>query len=425
MTLSIRDIINNDDAVGLVRHAALEPIAGAGTPIAPSVYSGKKNRVNENAPATAIGEDGFIETDMTVDTRSVSILSTPAAAHRAQEALWNDPELRPWLPGVVVNSEFTDEEANAIVLKAVKGKPEFDSPERRDELKEVLKELQFSSWDVAHRHVGGEIRYSLLEDGRTLWGAHDSEEYQRIVSARPATIAGVSLNSLLWGYWLASGATRTHRRARAIEHTIVGYGASPEYVLATKVAGAPASKFSEVSLDKTGNLQVKTLPKEASNKKRPSTLGLGAIPADSVIHYSCRNILSRGAISLTQLVRQSRRDGLSEEVITAMVGLAILGLDLADGDLDLRSSCSLVAISEPAWGLRLRGEDRPQRVEFDYDEIRREVLTALRSAVGNGELPGTEEGVEHIELKISSGLAQVVVDSLVTTATKGEGAGAE
>lgn len=421
MSITLTDIINSK-ANGLVRHAALEPLAGPGTPIAPATYAPSKeakakdsrNRLNTNAPVVRIGEDGFIESDPTENTKSVVILSTPAAAHRAQTALWNDKELQRWLPGIVVNSDVSDKDFEAGIADAIKAHPNLDLEEHRQELARLVENTHISSWELAHRHIGAEIRYSNLDNGKNLWSQKDSDEFRQVTSPDPKVIAKTSINSLIWGYWLSTGALETHRRSRAVEHEIIGYGASEDEVRASKMSGIPASSHDTLYLDSEGQIQLNTTGKKIKGEKSPSQMMLGMVPAQGVMHYTCTDIISRASISLNTLVAKSRREGLSENVIKALVGLSILALEYAEEDLNIRSTCNLIENGDVAWGLRKRGAARPERIDLDIDAIREETLESLKACVAEGNFDGDDKGVDRIVLKASKGLVAATASAYAT-----------
>lgn len=433
--MSLLSSILGSDSPSLIRHAQLEPAAGPAVPVSPAVYAEKRGRdtypiyrINQNAPVLLPDDNGFLLHNSGRTAPSVVISSVPGEATSAEKDSYHDPELYPWLPAVEIAAP-SDEDIDAAVdesmTRATKEMPILESAGRRDELRQVLQGWRTSSWELSHRHIDGWIRYSLTpETGKTLWSQPDSDLYREIVSADAAAIAGVSLNSIVWGYWLASGATTTHRRARSISSQIIGTGASPSPVFTTKTAGnLPASSDTQLILDK-GELTVvySNAKVKGIEPKKPSKLGLGAIPSSdekSPIHYTCESIASLTSVSLSDL-RALGRYKVNEPVIRAALGVSMLATELAAEDGHIRSECDLVEIAPPAWGLRVRGQRGASLVEVDRDDLRRETLEALQESVESGYLPAAEggDGARKIRLRMSSTMAQVVLDSLLATAAK-------
>ncbi|WP_151640870.1 type I-U CRISPR-associated protein Cas7 [Corynebacterium sp. 11A] len=430
--MSLLSDILRSESPSLVRHAQLEPAAGPATPVAPAVYpsdtDGRTYRINQNAPVLLPDDEGFLFTNSGRTAPSVVISSVAGEATRAEPVIYHDPELYPWLPAVEITAPSDSDIEEAVeksMARAIKNMPSLESQARRAELGDVLKRLRTSSWELSHRHIDSWVRYSLTEDnGKALWSQPSSDLYREIVSSEAATIAGVSLNSVIWGYWLASGATSTHRRARSISSQIIGTGASPSPVFATKTPGKlPASGRTRLVLDDGELTVVESDSKVKGIKpKQPSAFGLGAIitSGDSVpIHYTCESIASLTSVSLADL-RALDRYEVKEPVIRAALGVSMLATELVANDGHIRSECDLVEIAPPAWGLRVRGQRGARRIEVDVDELRRETLEALEESVKAGFLPAAEQGsgARKIKLRMSSSMAQVVLDALLATAAK-------
>lgn len=426
--MSVLDSILSSDAPSLVRHSILEPSAGPMTPIAAAVYAAdtpsERYRINAKAPLLTPDADGFLFGRTEERAPSVVISSVAAEASRAEPAVYHDPELHPWLTAVEIGSPTdtdADKAVETMVAAASKDMPGLDTPALRDELAQLLRTKRTSSWELSHRHIDGWVRYALLpESGKTLWSQPGSEEYRSIVDADPKRIAAVSFNSLIWGYWLASGATTTHRRARTISSQIIGSGVSGSPVYATKSAGPlPASSATKVDVE-AGKLMVRT--GKGAKGKKPSNFGLGAVPASGAgapLHFTCETIASLTSIALTDL-RALRRHGVSESVIRASLGIAIIATDLASTDLHLRSECDLVEVESPVWGKRVRGRRGAAPLGLDIDALRLETLNALKTAAADGDLPASThgDGVEKIQLQLSLSEAEVLLDSVLEAAKK-------
>lgn len=425
--MSVLDDLLESSSPSLIRHAQLESAAGPMAPVAAAVYAKSEGRdryrINDHAPVLHPDADGFMFGHSGVHAPSVVISSVAGEASRTEPLVYQDPEMSPWLSAIEIGRPDNADIDSAIQAAIAAATPsnsavELDSPERRAEMTAFLENASVSSWELSHRHVDGWVRYALLPDsGKTLWASTDSTTYSRVVSADPAVIAGVSLNSLIWGYWLASGATRTHRRARTLSTQIIGSGASRSPVYATKTAGRfPATSSTKVKVE-NGELVVGNSLKKA---QRPSHVGLGAVlqrPEDVPVHFTCESIVSLTSLSLNDL-RGLRSQGVSDAVVRGCLGVALVATELAATDLHLRSECDLVEVDEPRWGLRLRGRRGAQRMDLDIDEIRRATVDALSQAVQDGDLAGDTSGVHKIPLRISTPMAQVMLESILAAASK-------
>lgn len=414
--MSILTALLHSDSPALIRHAQLEPVAGVGTPVAPAIYADRENRVNQNAPVPVADDNGFLLGQPVSTAPSVVISSVAAEAGRAESALWHDPRIQHLLPAVTIGAPKEANSAKAIesALKAKKF-AQFDSASRRQELAAILHDIHLSTWELPHRHIDGWLRYANTSDGTSLWSQPDSDAYKNVTSADPATIARVSLNSLLWGYWLAAGATSTHRRARSISTQIIGFGASPAPVHATKVSPLPASAHTEVA-DQGGQLVMQS----GKGKKKPSELGIGSvITSDPVLHYTCTSIASLTSISLTDL-RALTHFGVDDTLGLALLGIAILSTEAAGDHLHLRSECDLIENEAPVWGTRVRGSRSANRVDLDRSTVFEETVDFLKQAIHNGALAGSAEyGVDRLELELSLTQAQVVCEAQLETLAKG------
>lgn len=421
--MSFLDEVLSSEAPSLVRHAMLEPAAGAMVPVAAAVYAGEERyRINQDAPVLEADAEGFLFGQSGERAPSVVISSVAAEASRAEPAIYHDPEFWPWLPAVEILPACEADRSAAIdaALKNATGKGSavvLDTPERREELEAFLAASQSSSWELSHRHIDGWVRYALLPSGKSLWASQGSSEYRRVVSSDPGVIAGVSLNSLVWGYWLASGATSTHRRARSVSTQIIGSGVSPSPVFATKSPGRfPASAATRLEVRDGELAVVKDL-----KKVKPSQLGLGAVIQEAGAapqHFTCESIASLTSISLSD-VRALRRAGVGESVLRACVGVAVVATELAGADLHLRSECDLVEVDRPRWGLRERGRRGAIPVDVDLPQVRAETLSALEDAVREGALAvGSPTGVDKLRLQMSAPMAQVMLEAVLATAAK-------
>lgn len=423
--MSILDRILETDSPALVRHCKLESTGGPALPVAAAVYSGttleQRYRICERAPIFDLDDEGFLYRDTGRIGRSVVISSVAAEATRAEAAIYLDPEMHVWLPGIEVHAP-SDETLASVVKGAFQSRKNdakgLDTPEVHAALKEILATWRTSSWETAHRHVDAVIRYSVdPETGRQAIATPGSDLYRQLVSSDPATIARLSLNSLIWGYWLASGAAVTHRRPRSISTHITGFDAEPVYVHATKAAGAlPASSNSKLAME-SGELVM------ASKGKKPSVYGLGSVisaEGTSPVHFVCGSIVQQTSVALTDF-RALGRQGMAPELVRACLGVAIMATEQAASDLHLRSECDLLEVSTPVWGLRRRGERKSEPLEVTLSEVRAATLAALQSALKQGHLPADRQGhLQKTTLCLSEPLAQVTLEARLEAMAKGD-----
>lgn len=423
--MSILDRILDTDSPALVRHCKLESTGGPTLPVAPAVYAGttleQRYRLCERAPIFDLDDDGFMYHDTGRTGRSVVISSVAAEATRAESAIYQDPEMSKWLPGIEVlapSGELLDSVVKAVLHARKNDLKTLDASEVGAELKQILANWRTSSWETAHRHVDAVIRYSIdPETGRQAIATPGSDLYRQLVSSDPAAIVRLSLNSLIWGYWLASGAAVTHRRARSISTHITGFDAEPVYVHATKAAGAlPASSNSKLSLE-SGELVM------ASKGKKPSAFGLGSVisaESTSPVHFVCGAIAQQTSVALTDF-RALKRQGIAPDLVRACLGVAIIATEQAANDLHLRSECDLMEVSVPVWGVRRRGERKSQPLDVALGEVREATLAALQRAVKEGHLPADQQGqLRKTTLCLSGPLAQVTLEARLEALTKGD-----
>lgn len=406
--MSVLSSILESDSPSLVRHSVLGPAAGPLVPVAAAVYNSntatERYRINKNAPVIEPDEQGFLFKRTGRTGASVVISSVAAEASRTEPEIYRDPDFYPLLTALEITAPSREVLEN-IAEKVTNGKNVafrgLDS-----HLVAALDGVTKSSWEVSHRHVDSWFRYALTPDtGKSVWAETDGDLYKHIISNEPATIAKISLNSLIWGYWLNGGGSRTSRRARTLSSQIIGVGASPVPVYGTKGdSGFPLRNEKEWRVEGGELILAAQDAERESGAKgsrhtyaKASELALGAVPVKETqapLHFTCEMIAGLTSVSLTDL-RALKRHGLSDELVRACLGISILATEIGAENLHVRSECDLVEEAEPVWGLRRRGRARAVPQRFNLDTVREETLDSLRAALVKDHLGADESGTEE------------------------------
>lgn len=342
--------VDDPTVVGLAIEHDLEPIAGAFTPVAPPTYKGDPGPdfpVSQETPIPDAGEGGWLsrvrrdDHGAAVTSTSVVLDSVGSQSGRAELALWKHRASLGGLPGLIVSA-----------------------PEDADER---VVGLSVSSWQASHRHVDAWFKYAAEhEGGAPLWTANDESGVRslitRINSTSDAREAFAHVpNSLIYGWWLASGVARLHRQARVYRSEIVGYGARVHNGGATKWDPVPSNKDTQLYRSDFG-VPVKSKQK---NEVRPSELGFGPVPGSvGVQGFTCEHIAARASVSLSGL-RGMRYGSDSDEpqrrraASVALLTLALAGDVLGRQDTLLRSGCDLMPVASRV-GWRVAGRSAPR-----------------------------------------------------------------
>ena len=435
-TLSdLRKIVLDRDVAAVVATSDLVPTAGRGARIAPATYAGSSSKapgafaggvaLTDNALLRTVADDGTADlarnADGTPRTGPVAVVdSVSATATRAENALWAlRDELD--LPGIVYvaeDDEVVAEAVDAALSAATKSGPDapgdIDTSELASSIARALDPTVagVSSWTLSHRHVDGAIRHGLVADtGDHVWDGH-GDLYRRIISAGPRSLLDLltlSPNSVLYGFWLASGAPVAHKLPRSITSEIIGYDARRTVYGATRAATWEA--HSDVYTDDKGNLSVGKAPK---GYKKPSELGVSAVPSSSENTVVCSDIIGTATLSLSNLRRTlaASSDMSDEQRDAAAVALAALGmlghlLTLDNGYL--RSGCDLVdetTVWETVGRRGARAVDASIPVDAEeFLPVAREALDAARGVGAFG------SAADRVEVRMSERLRTIFVTS--------------
>lgn len=242
------------------------------------------------------------------------------------------------------------------------------APEDADER---VKGLSLSSWQASHRHVDAWFKYAGENKGDApLWASNDDNGVRSLITRINSTsdareAFAYAPNSLIFGWWLASGVARLHRQARVYRSEIVGYGARVHNGGATKWDPVPSNKDTPLSRSDFG-VPVKGKQK---NEVRPSELGFGPVPGSvDVQGFTCEHIAARASVSLSGL-RGMRYGDDSEEpqrrraANVALLMLALAGDVLGRQDTLLRSGCDLMPVASRV-GWRVAGRSAPLTLDL-------------------------------------------------------------
>lgn len=396
-TFSLKDLLKlakDRDAAALLNDVVFEPIAGAGSPIAPVTYAASSSQELEAGPAftkinviRTAGPDGFHQIVRTDDGpkigSSVIIDSIGSQARRDQNALWAQRDILS-LPGICLDA--ASEESQKFVeqvfmeqMKEFKGADNAALEKRAmaylPSFLDTYKNGDPSSWTFPHRHADAWLRTSIdPQTGKPVWAG--GELYEKIISAGPTNVTPLMLltpNSLLYGFWLSIGAPIAHKQARSISSEIIGYQATRMWRSATKGSPYPTTNRSEITVNPaSGTIKLeKGLRAKAVEKKSPSNAGFGTVPTswtDKAV--TCADILGTSTVSfagLRSVVAQDPNLKDHEEkrnaIVAALAALGVYGRALTATDGFLRSGCDLKEESN-TWGVRRRGESGAQKIEI-------------------------------------------------------------
>ncbi|MGV1006259.1 MAG: type I-G CRISPR-associated RAMP protein Csb1/Cas7g [Candidatus Nanopelagicales bacterium] len=374
-----RHVIEPDTA-GLVIETELAPLGGRSTAVAPPTYareSGDRSKEpnfaeTENAFVPVKDDEGWHREIRRDDqgpvlAKRVLIDSVASQSGRAETALWNIQEaLGLALPGITITGEYDGDPVT----------------EEERQLAETLK-TTISTWTAPHRQADAWVRFAETETGQQVWQEQAPESVRNIITSTSAA-TGKSLysnfpNSAVFGYWLSTGTAARHKLPRAYSSEVVGYGAQPVTTGTTKLdaAGGTSEKCKVKVAD--GQLAI-------GSGSKPSTVGFGQVPSRPVTTgYVCELILQQSSLSLAVLRSLTFQDQkVKDAALTVLTLLGMLGHFLAGRDGFLRSSCSLVAVTE-RWGWMRRGQLHPEPLAVGgVDELK----DALLEAIGDAEALG-------------------------------------
>lgn len=372
------------------------PAEGVGARIAPATYAGDEKvgrpagaAWTESTPVRTIADNGDISLG---DKASACVIDSQAAqTTRAENALWDmRDELD--LPGIVIkeaDNEVFKEAFSAAFDKALKAN-KIDANYDKDSLMEdYLARLNFkgeniSSWTLPHRHIDGTVRIASTEsNGSTkseVW-KEKGELYNKIISASPQnleTLMKLSPNSLLYGFWLSSGAPLLHKVPRSYTYDIVGYGASKVSYGATKMSTMPTDASLRYAYDKNGDLV------ENTKGLRASEMLLGSVPAFSTAHITSESIVGSGAITTGALWASINKDKHNVSIerkqaaFDALVHIGILGYMLASEEWTLRSGCTLIPEKSFFTAISPQGQEN---LEFgSVEDFKAQTIAAVKRA---------------------------------------------
>ncbi|NMO01848.1 type I-U CRISPR-associated protein Cas7 [Gordonia sp. TBRC 11910] len=359
----------------------LIPLGGRNVAVAPPTYAGAERDRNkgpqfaETAQAFVPSKDGRgwyreirRDGEDPVLARRVLIDSVASQSGRAESALWEIQEqLGLELPGITITGSYSGEPASELERQTA------------DALNTTI-----STWTAPHRQADAWIRFAETADGEQVWQQDVPDSVKRLITSTSAA-TGERLysnfpNSALYGYWLSSGTASRHKLPRAYSSEIVGFGVRPVITGTTKLdAGGGASEKSKVKIGTDGKLSI-------GSGNKPSSAGFGQVPSQPVTTgYLCELILQQASLSLTMLRSLTFQDQkVKDAALTVLTLLGMTGHHLAGQDGFLRSSCSLVPITD-RWGWIRRGDLHPEPLDVTgFDELRDALLEAIRDAEALG-----------------------------------------
>lgn len=386
------------------------PAEGHGASISPATYAGDEKAGRpagaawtESTPMRTLDAEGNIV--LGESKSSVIIDSQASQTTRAENSLW---ELRDELslPGIVVSEPETDvlkdvfEAAFARAVKAGKISANYD---KETLMADYLTRLNFktasiSSWTLPHRHVDGLIRIATTDSSgntsKEVW-KEKGELYNKLISASPQqlkTLMTLSPNSLLYGFWLSSGAPLLHKVARSYSYDISGYGANKISLGSTKMSTLPTDASLRYVENKEGELV------EGNSGKRASEMLLGSVPSFSTKNVTAESILGSGAITSGALWANVNKDSSvgmeqKEAAFDALMHLGILGSMATLQQWDLRSGTSL--IPEHTFFTEITPQGQKSLDFGTFDEFKLETLGAIQRAQ-ELEIFGTAEDREVV-----------------------------
>lgn len=386
------------------------PAEGHGASISPATYAGDEKAGRpagaawtESTPMRTLDAEGNIV--LGESKSSVIIDSQASQTTRAENSLW---ELRDELslPGIVVSEPETDvlkdvfEAAFARAVKAGKISANYD---KETLMADYLTRLNFksssiSSWTLPHRHIDGLIRIATTDSSgntsKEVW-KEKGELYNKLISASPQqlkTLMTLSPNSLLYGFWLSSGAPLLHKVARSYSYDISGYGANKISYGSTKMSTLPTDASLRYVENKEGELV------EGNSGKRASEMLLGSVPSFSTKNVTAESILGSGAITSGALWANVNKDSSvgmeqKEAAFDALMHLGILGSMATLQQWDLRSGTSL--IPEHTFFTEITPQGQKSLDFGTFDEFKLETLGAIQRAQ-ELEIFGTAEDREVV-----------------------------
>jgi CRISPR-associated protein Csb1 len=408
---TVHQHVTDPETAGLVIETELTPLSGPNSVIAPPTYARESND-QRKAPNFAETAEAFVPVkdgegwyreirrndQGPVLARRVLIDSVASQSGRAETALWETQEsLGLVLPGITVTGAYDGEPTTETELQIA-----------------ATLATTISTWTAPHRQADAWIRFAQTPDGQQVWAGTEPDSVRSLItSTSPAS--GERLysnfpNSALFGYWLSSGTATRHKLPRAYSSEVVCYGALPVTTGTTKLdAAGGASEKSRVKVGADGALTV------GSGTTKPSGAGFGQVPSHPITTgYIGGLILQQSSLSLTALRSLTFQDQqVKDAALTVLTLLGMMGHHLAGRDGFLRSSCSLVPLSE-RWGWMRRGELHPEPLAVGgFDELRE----ALLEAIGDAEALGLSFA-EPIRLQFSKAETTLIEERIKAEAAK-------
>lgn len=384
----------------LVMQTELDPLSGKGAPVAPPTYAGESggvHAVSENAFVPELDDNGWAngfvrnqDGSPRLATR-VAINSVGAESGRAETALWdNQDRLQVTWP--------------AITVKAAENQKPSPTDLKEQEIADAL-EAVVSTWTESHRHVGANIKYAALPNGKQVWEDDSPGSVKALITSASSEHGDLLYqhfpNACVYGFWLSSGTAARHKLPRAYSSEIVGYGAHPIESGATKLDGMGGAPKGMSLAFKNGRVDV-----VAKGGKKPSEFGFGQVPASPATRaYSCELILQQASLSLSVL-RKLKFETAEQQnaALTVLTLMVMAGHLLAQEDGFLRSGCALVPV-DSRWGWRSSTSGRTVE-ELDIPTFD-EVAEALRQAIQDAQAVGLSFA-DPIALSFSEAQRQVI-----------------
>lgn len=414
--------------VAVIMESELDPVQGAGAPVAPPTYAaprgetGSRIASTEDARIPVPGQDGWHHAWASKDgeprlgTRVV-LNSLAACAGDAETALWHGKErLGVALPGFVVSGASVTAERIADSVRRLK----HETP-TTTALSQVARAVGFevSTWELAHRTADSWLMYAQGESDQ-IWaeGGEIKDILLSISHGRGDLVYRVATNSGVFGSWLSAGTALRSPIPRSYACEITGFGAKPVNRGATKLdpTGGTTKKGAKILIRGDGIVVVDNSTKEA---KGLSDLGFGQVPGHPQIRaMTCEVILRQASISFKALdLFQFPDDPDGQKKLAAkrvFVLLAMAGHVMAGENGFLRSGCDLLTADE-RWGWRRHGRRTPENLPVPTRD-------ELSAALGKAVAAATEVGLEFDEVRtvgLSDAELDLIVDRVLIEDAKG------
>ena len=391
------DIVTDDSYLAVVMEDLLEPVIPGGS-VRPATYAGNRNQKGKNFAGSdevfipTAAESGwhseFVRDEAGVPRlgKAVIIDSIQSQANRAEEMMWAHRKEVGGLPGVLLVTDLLNPDVEKAITEGIMktvGKEPKLTPEQetfiRLAVNDELTSQIVSTWTASHRHADAYFRFSEIDN-----------LIQDVDTSRDASVAYSNfINSIIFGFWNSYAATRRTKQPRIYTSEITGFGGREVVSGAVKVDPVPIGIF-EVPDDLNSPKRGITLVKKGEakigdkDKKAPSAIGLGMIPAAvQPVGFWFEVILRQGSISLNLI----RRIKFAEDTElrqrnaagTVIVALALWGHQLASRDFALRSGCELIVVNSLI-GLRRHGTRELEQLSVDSIDLAAVVIEAIRRA---------------------------------------------